>query len=303
MWVYFSVSTSDKVITLNSIQSWIAVHGLNIIIILVGAWLLRRFGSVFFRQLFRKTIRHDLFPTETDRKKRIATLNSLVDASMKISVWVISMVMIISELGVNTAPLIASAGVMGVALGFGAQSLIKDFVSGVFIITENQYRVGDIVKLGTLSGVLGNVSGTIEAITIRTTVVRDIEGNLCHIPNGSINVTVNKTMGYSKLNEDLVVGAGTDIDQLEHLINHVGEQLSNSPETQSYIKEIPKMTSINGFTEDGLSVKIQGKVTAGDQWKVKTELYRKLKKSLINSNITVAKHTFSTDKKKPNSQA
>ncbi len=110
---------------------------------------------------------------------------------MRAVVYLIAAIMIISELGIDTGPLLASAGVLGVALGFGAQSLIKDFMNGMFIIIENQYRVGDEVKIGETSGV-------VESITIRTTTLRGKNGSLHHVPNGAISVTTNLTPGIKR---------------------------------------------------------------------------------------------------------
>ncbi len=294
MWVYVAAEATGDLLISDLVRSWLTLHGLNILIILVGAWVLRRIGTLFFSQLFRHTVRRDLFPSEAERKKRIDTLNSLVGATVRISVTLIAAIMIIGELGINTAPLLASAGVLGVALGFGAQSLIKDFVTGIFIITENQYRVGDIVQIGTVSGMLGTVTGTIEAISIRTTVLRDMDGNLLHVPNGSINVTVNKTIGHSQINEDIVVGLNTDVGQLEHIVNHVGEELATMPQLQSKIKIPPYLARVEGFGDDGLIIKIQGRTTPGDQWRVKSELYKKLLSAFAQHHITVASHDFTT---------
>lgn len=293
MWGYVAAEATGELLISDLVRSWLTLHGLNILIILVGAWILRRVGTMFFNQLFLHTVRRDLFPSEAERRKRIDTLNSLVGATVRISVTLVAAMMIVSELGINTAPLLASAGVLGVALGFGAQSLIKDFVSGIFIITENQYRVGDIVEIGTVSGMVGKVTGTIEAITIRTTVLRDMDGNLLHVPNGSINVTINKTIGHSQINENIVVGMDTDIEQLEHVINHVGEELAVMPGLQNRIKIPPYFARVEGISNDGLTVKIQGRTTPGDQWRVKSELYKRLLVAFAQHDITVAKHDFS----------
>lgn len=258
--------------------TWLALHLLNIIIILIGARIIRVVATRAISKLIHKTVRHDLFPTEADRKKRIETLDSLVSASVRMIVWLVAGMMIVNELGVDTGPLLASAGIVGIALGFGAQSFIKDFVSGVFIIVENQYRVGDIIQINDIDGV-------VEAITIRTTVLRDLDGNLHHVPNGSIVVTTNKTMDYGRINEDIIVGFDTDIEQLEHIINHTGAQLAAVAEFKDDIMDPPHFARVTGFNERGMSVKILGKTTPGEQWRIKGELYKRLKKSFDKHNI------------------
>lgn len=262
------------------VGAWLGLHLLNIIIILIGARIAIEFGVRLIKKIIHKTVRHDLFPTESDRKKRIETLDSLVGASVRITVWIVAGMMIINEIGVDTGPLIASAGIVGIALGFGAQSLIKDFVSGIFIIVENQYRVGDVIKINDIDGV-------VEAITIRTTIMRDLDGNLHHVPNGSIVVTTNKTMDYGRINEDITVGLGTDIDQLEHVINHVGSEIAAAAEFKDDIKDPPHFARVTGFSNDGLVVKILGKTTPGEQWRVKGELYKRLKKAFEKHHIDI----------------
>lgn len=275
---------------------WASNHLLNILLIIALAWVAHSFLSRFITQLIKKTVRHDLFPSEIDRKKRLRTLSGLINTTVQVAIWIIATMMIISELGIDTAPLVASAGVVGVALGFGAQSLIKDFVSGIFIIIENQYRVGDIVQLNTANTPMLPVLGKVEAITIRTTIIRDIGGELIHVPNGVINVTVNKSIDYSRINEDIVVGMDTDLEQLEHVVNHVGEQLKALPKFDRIITEAPRVERIEGFRDNGVVVKIRGKTMAGEQWHVKTELYSRLKKAFEKNGIKLASQNQKTTK-------
>lgn len=273
------------------ISSWSAEHLLNIVIIVVAAYVIQRISTRAISRAIRKTtMRHDLFPTQADRQKRVKTLDSLIAALMHVVVWIVAGIMIISELGINAGPLIASAGVIGVALGFGAQNLIKDFMSGMFIIVENQYRVGDIIEIGTVSGV-------VEAISIRTTVIRDLDGDLHHVPNGTITVTTNKTMHYARINEDITVGLKTDVDQLIHVINHVGEAMSEQTELKKLILEPPQFERIVHFSQDGIVVKVLAKTVAGEQWRVSGELYKQLKKAfdkhgieIPHAQLTLTKH-------------
>ncbi len=278
--------STDKVFHLAG--AWIALHLLDIAVILILGWIARKFLTRLISQLIRKTVRHDMFPTELDRKRRIKTLDGLITAVVRVSIWIVVVMMIISEMGIDTAPLIASAGVLGITIGFGAQSLIKDLVSGVFIIIENQFRVGDVVRLATMNTPSLEISGTVEEINMRSTVIRDLNGELIHVPNGVINVTINKTVDYSQLNEDIIVHQDTDIEQLEHVINHVGGQLNESVELGHLIIEAPHFERVVGFTNDGLQVKILGKTQPGEQWRVTGEFYKKLKKAFDRNKIKVA---------------
>lgn len=262
------------------VARWWTDHGWKIFLILIVLAAIRQFGSKFVAQIIKRTVRKDLFPTQSDRDKRIKTLDSLITAFFSFFAWIIAIIMILDELDVKTGPLLASAGVVGVALGFGAQSLIKDFLSGVFIIIENQYRVGDVVELG-------KISGTVEGITPRTTIVRDLDGNLHHIPNGQISITTNKTMDFGNINIDIEVGYETDIDKLIHVINHVGEELAANTEFGSFIKEPPHFERIKAFGQNGIIIKILGKTAPSKQWRIRGELYKSLKKAFERNGIQI----------------
>lgn len=250
--------------------AWFNDHFINIIAILVGAWLTRHFGIRVFGGLLKHTVRADLYPTKSDREKRVKTLNTMVGAILRVGIYIIAGILLIGEINPTyTTALFTSAGLIGIALGFGAKDIINDFVSGIFIIIENQYRVGDIIAAD-------GVSGVVEDITIRTTVLRDLDGDVHHVRNGSIGVTTNKTLGYSQVNEDIVVGRDTDIAKLEHVINHVGEVMAAQVALQAKIIEPPHFEQIIALTDNGIMVKILAKTTPGDQWQIKGALYKHL---------------------------
>jgi small conductance mechanosensitive channel len=263
------------------IARWASAHIPTILTIIIGTYLLRKFGGNVLMQVIRRTVRPDLFPTKSDREKRIKTLQSLIDATLRVGSMIIALLLIADNLNIRMSSLLASAGIVGVAVGFGAQSLIKDFVSGLFIITENQYRVGDVVDLN-------ETSGTVEAITIRTTILRDDDGYIHHVPNGSITSTTNKTMDYSRVNLHLLVRVDSDIDKLEHIINHTGEELLSDAKFGKMIHEPPRFMRIRTVTGNGIDVLITGKTAPSKQWAVRGEYYRRLLKNLKNSGIELA---------------
>ena len=275
--------------TARIIAKWSGAHGATIAVILFGTYALRKFGTDVIMRIIRHTLREDLFPTKSDREKRINTLKSLISTSMKMVSWIIAFLLIADNLNIKTTSLLASAGVFGLAIGFGAQSLIKDFVSGFFIIIENQYRVGDVVKLN-------EVSGAVEAITIRTTIIRDIDGHVHHIPNGSIASTMNKTMDFGQLNIDLLVDHRTDIDLLEKVINQTGIDLSKLKDHEKYVLKEPHFVNIKEITTNGILVKILGKTTPNKQWEIRGEFYRMLIKNLRKNKIILPKTEISISK-------
>lgn len=263
-----------------STKLWLYDHGLTILIIILCALIIKRFGAKLVSRVFRRTIRPDLYPTKNDRVKRIETLDSITSAIISVGVVVVAAIMILSEIGINTTPLIASAGIIGIALGFGAQSLVKDFSSGLFIIADNQYRVGDIIKVN-------GVAGIVEAITLRTTALRALDGTLYHVPNGSIGVTANMTMNYGGLDEDIVFAQNADISKVSTVINRVGLDMAADQEFAKMIKDPPHFEWVSGFDNNGIRVKVTAKTVAGDSWKIRGEFYRRLALALQKADLEI----------------
>jgi small conductance mechanosensitive channel len=182
---------------------------------------------------------------------------------------------------VSLAPLFASAGIIGVALGFGAQSLVKDFISGIFIISENQYRVGDIIDIN-------GSSGTVERIGTRSTVIRDDDGNVHYFPNGTIQHVINKTMGYSMARFTISVATSEDLENIITIINTTGKKLSEEAKWKNKIIDPPIFSSVGEFTATNVSLVITGKTQPSDQWSVTSEMRRRLLEKFEADNISLS---------------
>lgn len=167
------------------------------------------------------------------------------------------------------APLFASAGIVGVAFGFGAQSLVKDFLSGVFIISENQFRVGDVIDIE-------GFGGTVERIGVRSTVLRDVDGNVHYFPNGMVQHVINKTMGYSMARFTLSVAPDANMDNVTKIINKIGLQLASEEEWKNKILEAPQFVNIGNFNATSVDIIITGKTQPSDQWAVVNEMRKRL---------------------------
>lgn len=271
-------------------SSWMGDHGYQIVLIVFLAYLIKKFGVEIIMKLLGKTVRKDLYPTKSDRIKRLKTLKSMIGAILQAVIVIIAGIMIVAELGVNTTPIVASAGILGIALGFGAQSLIKDLTSGLFIIIENQYRVGDVIELND------QIKGEVTAITIRTTVIRNIDGTLYHVPNGTISWTANKTVSFGGIAEEIVFPSDIDVEKLSIIINRVSEKLLENEDFAKKIKEPPKLESVMGFHNDGVKIRIVGRTASDNAYEIKDAFYRLLIKELRKSNIEIpsTKLTVST---------
>ncbi len=264
------------------VGDWLYLHAINIIIILVIAWILRRFSAKILTSLLGRTIRSDMFPTKGAREKRLKTLTSMANAVAQVGISLVAIILILGEINPNYANvLFASAGLLTVAVGFGAKDLINDFVTGIFIISEGQYRVGDAVEIA-------GVSGVVEAVTVRTTVLRDLDGNVHYVPNGDITVATNKTLGYSRINENIAFDAKTDIQRVTHVINHVGEEMAASLDFKHKLKEAPHVAQVVGYGPTGLIIKVTAKTGESDKVAVRSAMYEQLHKAFARNNIKVA---------------
>lgn len=218
--------------------------------------------------------------TEQDVKKRQDTLISISLAALKIVVWSLTVLEVLKRFGIDPTPILAGAGIVGFAVAFGMQSLIKDFVAGLFVIFENQYRVGDIVTLGS-------ATGSVERITIRTTVLRGEDGSVYYIPNGSVNQSINKTMGYSKLNLSFWFDPKTDVDRLAEIINRVGEKMYHEEKWSKKLLERPHFLNIGSFNDKSVEVKVTGKATPISKWSVSNEVKTRLQAAFAKAEINL----------------
>lgn len=259
----------------------VVYRGLTVILILVTARVLHHFSMIAVRKFLQKAIKPEDFKTEKAHQQRVETLLATSNALVRAIIWLIAGLLILDNLGVNIAPLLASAGIAGVALGFGAQSIVKDYLSGFFILAENQFRVGDVVEINQ------TVSGTVQLVTLRETVLRDLDGMVHHIPNGEITLATNMTMEYANVNLNIGVGYETDIEKLEKVINEVGEKLSTDPDWKEDILETPLFLRVNDFGDSAIEIKITGKTAPMKQWGVTGELRKRIKIAFDKNGIII----------------
>lgn len=256
--------------------------------IIVIAWVLQKFSDMFITFIIRRTVRstqiHRMTPT--DERKRQDTLISVLSVVVKILIGLTAGYGLIRLLlpDVDLAPIFASAGIVGIALGFGAQTIVKDFLAGFFIIIENQYRVGDVVEIE-------GASGTVEHITLRCTILRDITGSVHYIPNGNIMQATNNTMGYGKVYFTLAIHPDTDIDKAIEIINEVGTKLAKTKEYKDKIIDAPQFHNLGAFNDVAIEVNILGKTEAGAQWSVTSAMKQRLLSEFDKENIELSQYS------------
>ena len=260
---------------------FLKTHGLPILLILISAYLARKFLMLFVTRVVRRTIQSGNYRTKADEKQREDTVISILSAAFRVTIWLVAGMLLLSEFDINIGPLLAGAGIAGVALGFGAQSMVSDFLAGVFIIMENQYRVGDVVQINQ------GVAGVVEHLSLRATVLRDLDGMVHHVPNGQIDIATNMTMEFANVNLDVGVGYDTDLDKLEVLINKVGSEFAKEEAWQDRIFDAPKMLRVDSFGDSAIVVKITGRTAPMKQWEVTGELRKRLKKAFDKEGVEI----------------
>lgn len=267
------------------IETWVGQYGASLLTTILIAVVMFYIGSGLLAKLVRQAVKSTAKHRDWHRKdmeKRQKTLSALFVSMWRIMIIVFVVVSVLTQVfRIDLAPLFASAGIIGVALGFGAQSLIKDFLSGIFIIAENQYRVGDIIAIE-------GASGTVERIGTRSTVLRDVDGNVHYFPNGMVMHVINKTMGYSMARFSIAIHPSGNIDDVIDIIDTIGGELAAETEWKDKIIKAPAFVSIGEFTGTSVDLLIAGKTQPSDQWSVTAEMRRRLLEALEEADVKLA---------------
>ena len=269
-------------ITPETIQEWLLTHGIVILAYLIISYLIYRLIKMFIPKLVTRFVRARGRGRHSKSwfDKRAKTLGDLFTWTLGLLIGVIVLFMILAELGINITPLLASAGVAGVAIGFGAQNVIKDFLNGLFISLEDQYNTGDVVRVA-------GIAGQVEEVNLRRTVLRDLDGILHTIPNGTITTASNYTRDWSRVNLDVSVAYGEDLDKVFTVINRVGNELAADEYFSKLIKTPPQVLRVQNFGDSGIDIRILGDVRPMMQWEVTGELRKRLKKAFDEEGIEI----------------
>jgi moderate conductance mechanosensitive channel len=264
-----------------TVVSWLIDHGIPIlVIVIVGAvlwFVLNKFLPPIVRRAVGRTKDKE---SKEGMEKRTNTLLSIFKGVGWVFIIIIAIMMILDEVGVPIAPVLAGFGIAGIAIGFGAQYLIRDLIAGIFIIMENQYRVGDVARVA-------DIAGLVEEVTLRKTVLRDLDGIVHHVPNGEIRVASNFTRHYARVNLDVSVAYGTDLDHAISVINRVGKGLAEDEKWRKVIKSPPQVLRVDKLGDSGIDIKILGDVKPMEQWAVMGELRLRLKKAFDTEGIEI----------------
>ena len=254
-------------------------QALEILVILFLAWGAFRILGLILRRIERSAAAADP-STVSLHEQRIATLLSLVRSVGIVVIIVITLFMVLTTMGVNIGPLLAGAGVIGLAISFGAQSLVRDIISGLFILFENQFGVGDVIRVA-------DVSGRVEKMTLRIVVMRDVQGVVHIMPNGEITRVSNLTRAFSRAVLDIGVSYREDGDRVMEVMRDVGRQLWEDPDWRPLLVEEPVVPGIESFGESSVNIRMMATTLPLKQWDVARELRRRIKRRFDEEKIEI----------------
>lgn len=272
---------------------WFISRPLRIAVILLVAWTANVVARRAVRRLVDQLVRertsaprvpmHHLDPARADllveraerTRQRTVTMGAVLRSIASFAIFVLAMLLCLGELGIDLAPLIAGAGIAGIAVGLGAQSLVRDFLAGMFVVIEDQYGVGDTVDLG-------EAKGTVEKVTLRTTMVRDLEGTLWVVPNGEIKRVANKSQLWARAVVDLRVAYDSDLEQA---LNVIRESASTVVASETRALEAPDVLGVESFTDGAVIIRVTVRTEPGAQFHVARALRAGIKNALDVAGI------------------
>jgi moderate conductance mechanosensitive channel len=282
----------------------------RVVIILLVAWIVTRLVHRIIRRILHPPPNHknndekqkkaspfgfiDTGGGPTARRaQRARTMTDVLGRLANGLIWSIAVLVALGELGINLAPLIAGAGILGIALGFGAQSLVRDFLSGFFMLVEDQYGVGDVIDVGgVVGGTGGGVSGTVEGVSLRTTRLRDVEGVVWHVPNGEIKRVGNKSQQWSRALLDIEVDRDTDASNAIDVIKQTADAMWHDEAWRDAILQEPDVWGVEELGAQSMKIRLVVQTLPLQQWRVARELRARIKAALDHAGIETPRETI-----------
>jgi small conductance mechanosensitive channel len=254
-----------------------ATQGLRIVLILALAWVLQIVAAKLIRA-FRRVMARRL--GSEDEKRRIETLGRVFRYVASVIIAIVAGTLVLGELGISVAPILATAGVAGVAIGFGAQSLIKDYFNGFFLLVEDQIRQGDVVQIADRAGV-------VEVVTLRYVRLRDFEGHVHFVPNGEIKIVTNRTREFAHAVIEVGVAYREDVDEALGVMREVGQALRADPAFGARILEDTEIIGVERWGDSAVILRCRLKVQPLEQWAVRREFLKRLKEAYDERGIEI----------------
>ncbi len=265
-------------IDIDTVVNWLITNGSRIAVIIIGSLLAIWIIRIIISRSKRKLVHPDKIGVE--RAKRTETLARIVEATLRVVILTGAFLMVLKQVGIEIGPLLAGAGVVGLAIGFGAQSLVKDVIGGFFILFENHMNVGDVVKIS-------GVAGLVESINLRVTVLRDLEGKVHIVPNGEIGVVTNMTKEYSRAVLEIGVAYKENVDRVIEVLEEVGEGMQKDEAFGKLILEPLEVLGLDSFGDSSVNIKVRMKTRPIEQWNVAREFRKRVKTAFDEKGIEI----------------
>ena len=265
-------------IDVNVVAHWLLTNGTRVVAIIVGSLVAIWIIKVFVHKSKRKIGDPDRVGIE--RAKRTETLARIVETTLRVVILIAAFLMVLKQVGIEIGPLLAGAGIIGLAVGFGAQSLVKDVIGGFFILLENHMNVGDIVEIAGSAGV-------VESINLRVTVLRDLEGKVHIVPNGEIGVVMNMTREYSQALVEIGVAYKEDVDEVIRVLEEVAETMRMDEDFSNFILDPLEVLGLDSFGDSSVNIKVRLKTIPAKQWAVAREFRKRVKRTFDEKGIEI----------------
>lgn len=262
---------------LTMVKTWLMTTGIKIFLVIIITLIVMKVVRVVSSRLSVLFLKKK---EDEESKKRAHTLSSVIRNLLNVVVWVIALMTILGQLGIEIGPLLAAAGIVGIAIGFAGQSIVKDVINGFFILLWDQIRVGDVVQTA-------GKGGLVENINLKMTVLRDLSGDVHFIPNGNIDVVTNMTKDYSRYVLDIGVAYREDVDEVMEIVKEIDEELRKDPQFKKDILEPVEILGLDKFADSAIVIKARIKTKPIRQWAVGREFNRRLKKKFDQRNIEI----------------
>jgi len=262
-------------------MDWFRTSGIRVIVIVAIAVAVYLICRPIIRSIIKRMVSHRMAgEDETEIQQRTDTLSSVLVKIVGILILIVAVITILPEFGVNIMTLVTAIGVGGLAIAFAAQNLIRDFIAGFFILLEDQYGIGDVVSIAGIAGV-------VEDITLRRTVLRDLDANVHSVPNGKVELSTNMTKKYSRVNLNVSVGYGENLKHVIDIINKICQEMAEDPQWKDDFITTPSVLRVDNLGDSGIDIKILGDTKPAKQWAIMGELRLRLKDTFDSEGIEI----------------
>jgi small-conductance mechanosensitive channel len=264
----------------DNVEDWLRHSGVQIVAIIAVMFVAYVVFRAVFPRVAKAAMMRSAHPPDEEMEQRADTIIAVIDGSARVVFIGLALVTVLPEIGVSVAAVVTGLGIGGLALALGAQSLVKDTINGIFLLAEDQYRNGDVVRIA-------EVTGTVEAITLRRTVLRDDSGVVHNVPNGSIGVVSNLTRDYAQVNIEVRVSYGEDLAKVRSVVDDVARAMATDPEVGSLLLEPPRVNRVDAVGDGGVTITVSARARPTARWQLESELRQRIAEAFLREKVQV----------------